>query len=50
MSMDWLSGNSFFLIILLLCVGMHLFHGHGDHGGDGNADEEDGRCDRHKHE
>lgn len=29
--MDWLGSNSFFLIILLLCIGMHLFHGHGSH-------------------
>ncbi len=31
--MEWLTGNSFFLLILLVCAGMHLFgHGH-SHGG-----------------
>ena len=29
--MDWLSNNSFFVLILLLCIGMHFFHGHGGH-------------------
>ncbi len=43
--MDWLTDNSFFLLILLLCVGMHLFHGHGDHGGHHERDKHDG----HKH-
>lgn len=47
--MSWLSGNSFFLIILLLCVGMHLFHGHGGHGGHGDDNEEGRPHDRHKH-
>ncbi len=47
--MDWLSGNSFFLIILLLCVGMHLFHGHGGHGGRSD-DKQDDANDAHKHE
>lgn len=47
--MSWLSGNSFFLIILLLCVGMHLFHGHGGHGGHGDGNEEGRPHDRHKH-
>jgi len=37
--MDWLNENSFFLIILLLCVGMHVFHGHGGHGGDDPPDD-----------
>jgi hypothetical protein len=27
--MEWLTSNIFFLVILLLCIGMHLF-GHGD--------------------
>lgn len=44
--MSWLGGNAFFLIILLLCVGMHLFHGHGGHGDDEEFGESD---DRHKH-
>jgi hypothetical protein len=27
--MDWLMGNSFFILLLLICVGMHIFgHGH----------------------
>ena len=30
--LEWLSANAFFLVILLLCLGMHLF-GHGCHGG-----------------
>ena len=47
--MEWLIGNSFFLIILLLCVGMHLFHGHGGHGRH-REDKENGRHGRHKHE
>ena len=47
--MSWLGGNAFFLIILLLCVGMHLFHGHGGHGGHGD-DEESGKSrEHHKH-
>lgn len=37
--MDWVSANAFFLIVLLLCVGMHLFHGHGGHGGDDGNDD-----------
>jgi Protein of unknown function (DUF2933) len=47
--MSWLTGNSFFLIILLLCVGMHLFHGHGGHGGHG-SDKDENRHDQHKHD
>lgn len=46
--MDWLSGNSLFLIILLLCVGIHFFHGHGGHGGHGSDDHQQSH-DRHKH-
>lgn len=38
--MEWLTSNIFFLLILLLCVGMHLF-GHGGHGGHGDADHRD---------
>jgi hypothetical protein len=27
--MEWLSGNLFFVVVLLVCIGMHLFgHGH----------------------
>ena len=47
--MDWLSDNSFFLIILLLVVGMHFLHGHGGHGGHGSDDDEQSH-DRDKHE
>jgi len=29
--MEWLSGNSFFVLVLLVCIGMHFFgHGHGN--------------------
>lgn len=45
--MTWLGGNSFFLIILLLCVGMHLFHGHGGHGGHGKHGDD---SDDHRHD
>lgn len=44
--MSWLGGNAFFLIILLLCVGMHLFHGHGGHGDDEESAES---REHHKH-
>jgi len=28
--MEWLSGNLFFVVVLLVCIGMHFFgHGHG---------------------
>lgn len=37
--MDWVGANAFFLIVLLLCVGMHLFHGHGGHGDDDGNDD-----------
>ncbi len=37
--MDWLGSNAFFVIILVLCIGMHFFHGHGGHG---SHDDEDG--------
>ena len=43
--MEWLSGNSFFVLVLLVCIGMHFFghgHGHGEHvskdGEDTNGD------------
>ena len=33
--MEWLTGNSFFALLLLVCIGMHFFgHGHGSHGAD----------------
>jgi len=35
--MDWVSSNWFFLAVLLLCVGMHLFHGHGHGHGQGGG-------------
>jgi hypothetical protein len=38
--MEWLTSNIFFLVILLLCIGMHLF-GHGGHGGHGDSDRRD---------
>ena len=47
--MAWLSANSFFLIFLLLCVGMHLFHGHGSHGGRGANSKEEPGDDGHEH-
>lgn len=35
--MDWLVGNSFFILLLLICVGMHIFgHGHGHGHGHAN--------------
>ncbi len=39
--MDWLVGNSFFILLLLLCVGLHIFgHGHDhDHAGHKNERE-----------
>jgi len=41
MAMDWLVGNSFFILLLLLCVGLHIFgHGHDhDHAGHKNERE-----------
>lgn len=33
--MEWLSENLFFVLFLLLFIGLHLF-GHGMHGGHGN--------------
>lgn len=47
--MSWLSANSFFLLILLLCVGMHLFHGHGGHGGHGDDDDDSPSSDHRHH-
>lgn len=35
MGMDWVIGNSFFLLLLLVCLGMHFFgHKHGNHDAD----------------
>ncbi len=39
--MEWISGNLFFLTILLVCVGMHVFRGHGSHGGHSQDKTED---------
>ncbi|MDX2416418.1 MAG: hypothetical protein QNK19_03045 [Xanthomonadales bacterium] len=37
--MEWLTGNSFFALLLLVCIGMHFFgHGHGSQGADDGAD------------
>jgi len=47
--MDWLSGNAFFLIILLVCMVMHLFHGLGGHGGHGEDKKQDGKHDHREH-
>ncbi len=41
--MDWATDNSFFLLILLVCVGVHLFHGHGGHGGHRGKHQHDPR-------
>ena len=35
--MEWLAANWFFLVVLALCCGMHLF----GHGGHGHHDAED---------
>lgn len=38
--MEWLTGNSFFVLLLLVCVGMHFFgHGHGHQHGKHGDDE-----------
>lgn len=43
--MEWLTGNSFFLLVLLVCVGMHFFgHGHG-HGHDDHRSQHDKHAD-----
>lgn len=49
--MEWLTSNIFFLVILLLCVGMHLF-GHGGHGDANHRDHDAQRPTRtnpHRH-
>ena len=39
--MDWLISNSFLIVVLLVCVGMHFFgHGHGHGHGKHNHDPE----------
>lgn len=38
--MEWLTSNVFFVVILLLCIGMHLF-GHSDHGNHDKPDRRD---------
>lgn len=44
--MEWLTSNSFFALLLLVCIGMHLFgHGHGRHGAD-NVDDAHSRHDK----
>jgi len=41
--MEWFTGNSFFLLVLLVCVGMHFFgHGHGNKHGDHRGQHEGG--------
>ena len=47
--MSGLGANSFFLIVLLLCVGMHLFHGYGGHSGHGDDEEKGDEHDHRKH-
>lgn len=48
--MDWLTGNAFFVILLLVCIGMHLFHGHGGHGQHDASDaHRDREIDTHDH-
>lgn len=56
--MEWFTGNSFFLLVLLVCVGMHFFghgHGHGHKHGD-HRSQHDSRKDvsdthaEHNHE
>lgn len=39
--MEWLLANWFFLVVLALCCGMHLF----GHGGHGHQDAEDSSSD-----
>lgn len=34
--MTWLAENWFWVLIGVLFVGMHFFHGHGGHGGGGH--------------
>jgi len=38
---EWLTGNSFFALLLLVCVGMHIFgHGHGNKHRHGNHQDD----------
>jgi len=39
---DFFTENWFFILILLLCIGMHFFHGHGGHGAHGEGGEHAG--------
>jgi len=37
--MGFIAGNWFFILVLLVCAGIHLFgHGHGGRGGRGHDD------------
>ena len=36
---EWLTGDAFFIVILVLCIVMHLFM-HGGHGGHGGHDRQ----------
>lgn len=42
--MEWLAANWFFLAVLAVCCGMHLFGhgGHGDHGHQNRGDSSSG--------
>ena len=47
--MEWFTSNSFFALLLLVCIGMHVFghghgHGHSKHGAD-NVDDAHGEHD-----
>lgn len=46
--MNWLSGNSFFIVLLLVCVGVHMFFGHGSHKKHGNGKGSEDRHEQHK--
>lgn len=48
--MNWLSGNLFFIVLLLVCVGVHMFHGHGNHKQHGNDKGSEDINKQHKHE
>lgn len=41
--MAWLQENWFWLLVLVLFVGMHMGHGHGGHGGRGGHEGHGGR-------
>jgi len=49
--MEWLTGNSFFVVLLLVCVGMHLFghgHRHNHRSGDNKTPSNDDSVDRYR--